>query len=202
MKLIGFFTFAAVFLMTSLAQASEEPLLMRVYIESKCRFSRKFMTEQFPSAYELLKDEIKVEFFTHGKSISTTDSDGNVTFSCQHGPPECDCNKLQSCGLELIRRSDDDVKDRQAKFVVCTMGESTYPECYEKVSLDQQEIEDCASGDLGTKLQLAMEDASRDVIAESQHVPTITFSGIFDENRSSEAIGDLEGCLRRLLAEN
>lgn len=202
MKFVGFFTLAAMFLVMSLAQESKKPLLMRVYIESKCRFSRKFITEQFPPAYDLFKKEIKVEFFTHGKSTSTKDSNGTVTFECQHGPPECDSNKLQSCGLELIRRSDEEVKDRQAEFVVCTMGESEYPECYEKVSLDQQEVEDCASGDLGTQLQLDMEVESRDVIAESGHVPTITYSGIFDENRSAESLVDLQGCLSRLLAEN
>lgn len=77
-----------------------------------------------------------------------------------------------------------------------------FAQCADLVGLKQQDMDECVIGSLGTELQLAMENASAPVIAQSGHVPTITFDGVYNMDDCYAALDDFEGVVRRKLSEN
>lgn len=81
---------------------AKQKLHIGIFIESECRYSIQFITQQFRPTYQRIKDLVDVEFFTFGKSESFIGENGDVNFKCQHGPVECRKNKLQTCGLNFI----------------------------------------------------------------------------------------------------
>lgn len=192
-----------VFFFLATTFSATEKLHIGIFIESECRYSKQFITNQFKPAYKRIKGEVDIEFFTFGKSESFLEK-GEIKFKCQHGPEECRKNKFQTCGLHLIG----DEKDMQgsnnfefseglfylkfvlAEFIVCTMGYSkSYRNCAEDVNLNYTEVKSCAEGSLGTELQLDMEENSF-VIKDSGHVPTITFDHKYDAKVFFSALDD------------
>ena len=37
-----------------------------------------------------------------GKATTNTNSDGSLSFDCQHGPTECEANMIHACSIEAI----------------------------------------------------------------------------------------------------
>lgn len=190
------------FLLVALCSSSikaEGKLSIGIYIEALCRASREFITHQFGPAYDDIKDDVVVSFYTHGKSKSFTNEQGEIEFECQHGPSECEKNKFQTCGLHLIGAD----QDKRANFIICTMGYGeSYAECVTSLGLNQQDIDDCVGGQLGTELQQEMERASANVIEDSGHVPTITFNGKYNAPDFYAALDNLKKVVLRILSEN
>jgi Gamma interferon inducible lysosomal thiol reductase (GILT) len=79
-----FFTFVFVFL-AILGFASAEKLKIGIFIEAECRYSKQFISNQFRPAYNGIKDQVDIEFFTFGKSESFVNAEGQTEFTCQHG---------------------------------------------------------------------------------------------------------------------
>lgn len=177
----------------------KKKLQIGVYIEALCRFSQQFITDQFRPAYPAIKNDVDIKFFTFGKSKSFTNERGEIEFECQHGPLECERNRVQSCGLHELTGD----PGRQADFIICTMGfGQDFAQCADLVGLEQQDMDECVIGSLGTELQLAMENASAPVIAQSGHVPTITFDGVYNMDDCYAALDDFEEVVWRKLSEN
>jgi interferon, gamma-inducible protein 30 len=109
MKFIAIAVLASAFV---LSFAKKVPI--DIYIEAMCKYSKQFMILQLKPTYPAIKDSVEVNFYTHGKSQSYTDADGDIAFRCQHGPIECERNKLQTCGLDLLKN----YQDRQVAFIV------------------------------------------------------------------------------------
>lgn len=59
----------------------------------------------------------------HKPVFQTTNKDKTVSFDCQHGPAECDGNRVQSCVLNHLAND----ADAQAEFVNCQMKFSAEP---------------------------------------------------------------------------
>lgn len=183
----------------SFAIKAEGKLPIGIYIEALCRASREFITDQFESAYDDIKDDVEVSFYTHGKSKSFTNERGEIEFECQHGPSECEKNKFQTCGLHQIGPD----QDKQADFIICTMGyKKSYWQCVSSLGLNQQDIDECVGGQLGTELQLKMESASAEPIADSGNVPTITFNGKYNGSDFYAALDNFRKVVLRILSEN
>jgi hypothetical protein len=68
------------------------------------------------------------------------------------------------------------------------------------MNLNYSDIEACANSELGTKLQLQMEEESQ-VIKESGHVPTVTFGGKYNGKDFWDAFSDLYSVIERKLEE-
>lgn len=176
----------------SSTEASDK-LQVGIYIESMCGYSKQFITSNFRQAYDSIKDDTEITFYTHGKSSSFIDDEGNIVFTCQHGAQECFLNRVQTCALQRIGRN----QDLQVAFIICAMGDrNTYEQCVEEAGLDQQDIEDCATGPSGIPLQLEMEKASAAVIGNSTHVPTITFDGKYVEEEFGRSLSDFKGIVK------
>lgn len=171
---------------------AKEKLKIDLYIESLCVFSKAFMENQFSSAYNSIKNDVEVRFFTFGKSSSYVDRNHEVQFICQHGPEECEKNKIQTCALNFIGNN----QDRQADFMMCTMKitstSQTFQECAQSINLKYDDLEECAKGKLGTKLQLDMKTASLSIIQESGHVPTIVYDEKYNETDLFSSLHDFK----------
>lgn len=92
-------------------------LPIQIYYESLCPDSVRFVQRQLGPNYEALKDYVDILFVPFGKSFSTTNKDKSVSFDCQHGPAECDGNRIQSCVLNHLAGD----QDAQTAFVACQM---------------------------------------------------------------------------------
>lgn len=197
MKLLVIFPITFAILATS--HAKEGKIRIDIYVEFNCPYSREFITKQLARAYNEIKDDFELNFYTMGKSTSYENENGEVVFRCQHGPGECEGNKLQTCGLNQIGKKN---QDKQTDFMICTMGsERTFDGCCELLGLDFNDIDECRASNEGTNLQLQVEKETAPVLEKHQHVPLIIFNSKFDENDLSSSLLDFKGlCLRKLSA--
>ncbi|CAG7829263.1 unnamed protein product, partial [Allacma fusca] len=78
-------------------------------------------------------------------SFGTRDNNGNYTFQCQHGPRECEGNKVHACALKYLP------EESQAAFINCSMSSSTPPEagpsCASQLGLNFTRVEQCINED-------------------------------------------------------
>lgn len=84
-----------------------------VYYESLCPDSIRFIQTQLSTEYANFADFIDLELIPFGKSTS---GDG-ANFECQHGPAECEGNRIQSCILAAAPS-----QLSQVNFVACQMS--------------------------------------------------------------------------------
>lgn len=66
-----------------------------------------------PNYSPILTKHIEIIFIPFGKSWETS---GPEKFQCQHGPEECNLNKIMSCALYFLYE-----QEKQEKFIVCAM---------------------------------------------------------------------------------
>lgn len=178
---------------------AEEKLRISIYIEALCRYSRQFIVDQFSPTFDSIKNYVVVEFYTLGKSKSFINETGGIEFECQHGPSECRKNKFQTCGLHKIGED----QNQRADFIICTMGfEKSFAHCANSSGLNQQYMDECVDGQLGTELQLKMEEASAAVIEKSGHVPTITLNWEYNVKKFYEMLNDFKSVVLQELSKN
>lgn len=184
----------AIVLFSVLMLASADKLPIDIYIEALCKYSKQFIVFQLRTAYPEIKNNVKINIYCHGKSQSYTDEQGNTAFECQHGPIECENNKLQTCALDILSGD----QDRQVAFVVCAMtGTKTYQKCAENVGLVFADVEACAKGPRGTELQLKAQEKTAPIIEESKHVPTIRYNNIYNETEYAQSLIDFKGVAQK-----
>lgn len=169
------FLFAVFIIRSATAQDGEatfvQPKYIFVtYIESLCRFSAKFITEQLYPNYDAIKEFVTVLVYSCGKVDIDRLRNGSVVQSCQHGTDECWGNKVQNCAMHKIEQEEDRVK-----FIYCSMSNLQIPidytECCTQVGVDCNDLYECANSDLGDALLKKCHDDSADYFAESQKVP-------------------------------
>lgn len=92
-------------------------------IERLCGYSlhslRKVFFCEFCSVHLLPKESLSVWV-----PLQTENKDKTVSFECQHGPAECDGNRIQSCVLNHLGNNN---PDAHTDFVVCQMKFSAEP---------------------------------------------------------------------------
>lgn len=197
MKLVVIFPIIFAILAISFAG---KKIRIDIYVEYSCPYSQKFITTQLAPAYNQIKKDFDLNFYTMGKSSSYESEEGKVEFVCQHGNLECDRNKLQTCGLNRIGKEN---QDKQVDFMICTMGnEKTFEECCEFLGLDYESIKECKNSDEGTRLQLLTEKKTAPALDRYSHIPLIIFNSEFNEKDLSMALDDFEGLCLRKLSEN
>ncbi|XP_054746931.1 GILT-like protein F37H8.5 [Anastrepha obliqua] len=148
-------------------------LNVTILYESLCPDSVNFMIKQLAPAYEKLKGNLNVNLVPFGKSRSVN---GGSQFYCQHGPPECSGNLLQSCVL-----NQESTQDQRVRFAICQMrsrDKQSVEECTDLVGLSS-DISDCVDTNLGKQLQLLAEQVTNQY--SLKFVPTIIYDGVFNQ---------------------
>lgn len=107
------------------------------------------------------------------------------------GVRECDGNRFQSCGLDVIGHED---QDKQTDFVICAMDHHKDPNnCAKNLGLDMNKVNECNNGARGIELQLEAEEKSQKIIETSGFVPTIVYNGKYKAGDLWESLEDFEG---------
>ncbi|XP_055698816.1 GILT-like protein 1 [Phlebotomus papatasi] len=168
----------------------EGKVLVSVYYESLCPDSIRFISNQlYPNVQDPgLRDFIDVEFIPFGKSSSHPNGN-TVEFTCQHGPAECEGNRLQSCVLHQIPNQ----PAEQLNFVACQMNfqaEPTGEVCATSSDVDWQSVQQCYQSSLGTQLQLDAEVRTNGVLPLTNFVPTIVYNNVFDKTLHERSLKD------------
>jgi len=85
-----------------------------------------------------------------GSAAKQPDADCyNGTALCQHGPDECEMNLIEACAMALHKQ---DVM-ASSEFVYCLeSGKGTLSSCADYVNFDADEIQECADGPLGVRV--------------------------------------------------
>ena len=87
------------------------------------------MSASRSTAALLFNDDFFSYFYPRVLVKWSYDSNGNISFTCQHGPRECDGNKIMACALDHLK----DDPDLQALMMTCMMSESDPPTAGMKV---------------------------------------------------------------------
>lgn len=168
--------------------ASAKRVEVGVYFESLCPDSRRFFVDQLVPTYRKLGNIIQPKLipFGHARTL------GQNKMICQHGPRECEGNRLMAC--ILARNASDSA-------VIETFGcmftrTQTYRGCVEAnlpgVSFD--ELEKCKNSDESYQIMVKYEELT----GRLDYVPHLTFN-----NQSSEEIqNECENNLRNYVCKN
>ncbi|CRL03947.1 CLUMA_CG017068, isoform A [Clunio marinus] len=166
-------------------------IIVDIYYENNCPYSKKFIREQLEPNYEEIKDFIVLHFYPFGHSESVINADGSITFTCQHGPNECEGNMFQTCALNNAK-----TQDERVAIVFCAMTTvSTIQECISSLQLDGDAIEECMNGPEGIKLQLEYEILSEKPVSELGGVPAIVFNKTIDKEKETQALDDFRSVI-------
>ncbi|TDG52463.1 hypothetical protein AWZ03_001293 [Drosophila navojoa] len=169
-----------------------EKLHITLLYESLCPDSRSFMHQLGP-VHEELKEYIDIELVPFGKSSS---EQNGAIFHCQHGPAECEGNRLQSC---VISSSNDQAA--QVKFVVCQMFASNYAnadKCASQAGI-RTDVEYCMKTPTGTKLQLDAELITNQY--RPSFVPTIVYNRVFNQQLQDQSLRNFRATVCYLLRQ-
>ncbi|XP_046400992.1 GILT-like protein 1 [Ischnura elegans] len=171
-----------------------DKLQIGIYYESLCPDSRRFILKQLPGAYMQFREYIDIKFVPFGKATTS----GSGGFNCQHGPVECDANRMQSCALSYITNP-----DMQAQFVPCVMNGTDPtilgPKCASEIGLNYGDVERCYATDEGLNLQLQAQTDTYAVQDPLDFVPTIVYNGVFNQGLQDNSLSDFSSTICRQL---
>ncbi|KAL7740148.1 hypothetical protein ACLKA6_003865 [Drosophila palustris] len=169
-----------------------EKLHITLLYESLCPDSRNFMRQLGP-VYEELGPYIDIELVPFGKSAS---ENNGALFHCQHGPAECEGNRLQSCVISSTNN-----QANQVKFVICQMFASDYANA-DKCASDAgllTDVEHCMKTETGTKLQLQAELVTNRY--RPSFVPTIVYNHVFSQQLQDKSLRNFRSTVCYLLRQ-
>uniref|UniRef100_A0A2M4AF67 Putative gamma-interferon inducible lysosomal thiol reductase n=1 Tax=Anopheles triannulatus TaxID=58253 RepID=A0A2M4AF67_9DIPT len=177
-------------LAASIGQAQAQ-LRVDVYYAHLCPDSVRWVQNQLLTLNPTLLNAITLDFIPFGKAQSINNGQ---SFTCQHGPAECEGNRVQSCILNLLP-----AQQAQVNYVGCQMSFTSDPrgwECAFRSGVNLNTAEACVEGQLGTQLQLEAERRTQ-AIAPA-FIPTIVFNGQFDQALQDRAQTDFAGIICEL----
>lgn len=185
------FIFVVVSLWVSSSTAQEtKPVNITLYFESLCGGCQWFIKHQLYPAFQSIGSIMNINLVPYGNADEKL-KDGKWVFTCQHGKEECIGNLIETCAIHFYPNVTDFFP-----FIHCieTSGKiprKAAPSCAQKFDLDYSEIESCASGDLGNKLEHEMALKTDALVPDHTYVPWITLEGVHTEKIQNEAENNL-----------
>ncbi|XP_069679958.1 gamma-interferon-inducible lysosomal thiol reductase-like isoform X2 [Periplaneta americana] len=93
--------------------------------------------------------------------------------SCQHGPLECQANKIHACAISKLTQA-----DVQLRYATCMISDNMSPEeigeqCAQEYSVQWKAIVECAGGREGDELLKHHGDLTNSLQPTISFVPTI-----------------------------
>lgn len=159
-----------------------EPVRVDFYMEALCPYCGKFtLTQLEPLLKNKLINFVQLDVIPWGNA-RTDARTGDV--QCQHGPLECELNKLIGCAI-----AQHPVQDDWFPFLTCL--EEAIIESKAQVTVDDvahkcavhagmvtQKLLDCQKGDLGNSLQRLAAQRTASLKPQHQYVPWVVVNGI------------------------
>ncbi|KAJ4431697.1 hypothetical protein ANN_20299, partial [Periplaneta americana] len=98
------------------------PVVVTVFYEALCPDSRSFFTKQLLPTFEKIPHLIQINLVPYGKAKTELTGTG-YAFSCQHGPLECQANKIHACAISKLTQA-----DVQLRYTTCMISDNMNPE--------------------------------------------------------------------------
>ncbi|RWS25594.1 gamma-interferon-inducible lysosomal thiol reductase-like isoform X1 [Leptotrombidium deliense] len=160
-----------------------------VYYETHCPDSKDFIKNQLYPTYEKIAEIMDIILVPFGKA-TYTETNGSVTFECQHGVKECRGNMLQSCMKNIYK----DIA--KVLPVVYCMEKRISPEkalkaCTAQTTLNATVISNCANSSEGERYLLEEGKRTKSLSPALSFVPSITINSVYSRTQQSEALRDL-----------
>ncbi|XP_049794854.1 gamma-interferon-inducible lysosomal thiol reductase-like isoform X1 [Schistocerca nitens] len=203
LPLAVFFAFGLTNLLHAQASAVNTTLLtspveVGLYYETLCPHCRGFVIEHLLPAYLKAPERIKLKLVPYGNA-ETFETPEGYNFSCQHGPRECEGNKIHSCAIDIVED-----QTSLVKLVECTIRNETVPEaigeqCAGDLGISWQPILECSRGSRGSLLLKRNGDVTEELTPPLHGVPTVTLNGSRGNKTAIRA--DLWGEICKLLSD-
>ncbi|XP_055545899.1 GILT-like protein 2 [Wyeomyia smithii] len=161
----------------SINRPSDAPVYVMVYYEALCPDSKNFVLKQLHPTFVRAPSLIEIQFVPYGKATTSTNSDGSLSFDCQHGPIECEANIIHACVVEAVH----DAKTR-LNMVACMIRDNLIPKdafyrCAKENSVEIESIQKCYDSPHGAELLKLHGAATHALRPEVSFIPTITLDG-------------------------
>uniref|UniRef100_A0A914HXZ0 cyclin-dependent kinase n=1 Tax=Globodera rostochiensis TaxID=31243 RepID=A0A914HXZ0_GLORO len=152
------------------------PITVTLMYEALCPYCQRFVSNNLGALHNRFGSRIKLDLVPWGNSILLR----NGHISCNHGPKECDANRLMSCVVEEVPT------DQAVHFVICferslSVGagvEQAMLQCSSFIRNSYKRIKQCYMGERG--IQLQRQAAQRTMTAKANpivEVPYILING-------------------------
>ncbi|CAH1388959.1 unnamed protein product [Nezara viridula] len=192
-------------LTTSFAYSYLEPIPITVYYESLCSDSIRFILKKLATTYNQKDYDFasllsKLTLVPYG-NVKVISAD-NYQYQCQHGPPECEGNKLHGCAVKYFTD-----KSKLLNYIGCLMEKSIkvilsrapFPvgECQNEIPVEiRSKIAQCYNTNEGWDQFNLNGYYSNMAFGRNRHfIPLITFRNVTDENISKWAFTDFRRTL-------
>ncbi|XP_068248936.1 gamma-interferon-inducible lysosomal thiol reductase-like isoform X1 [Palaemon carinicauda] len=161
----------------SVSNATTPKVKVGVFYESLCPYSRNFVVNQLYPTWRSLSQIMTVDLNAYGKSHITTEGDV-YPIKCQHGPAECQGNKLLTCAKKYVEADDDFIA-----FSHCVMDEYTAlkagPGCANRIGIDYTVLDACVQNGEGDRLLYDLSLKQSALLPPLNHVPWILIDDVY-----------------------
>lgn len=159
------------------AEETLKKLTVNVYYEALCGHSRILFIKQLLPTFNALPGVMTINLVPYGKA-TTTETNGEYAFSCQHGKTECEANKIHACFIKYTAND----PTTQLQAVACMIDDNSEPKrigeiCAGKFGVDFELIQDCSSGIEGSLLLKENGEMTDTLNPAISFVPTVEING-------------------------
>nr|CAD7258227.1 unnamed protein product [Timema shepardi] len=149
------------------------PVQVTVFYEALCPDSRSFFIKQLIPTFERASRLVDIVLVPYGKAKTEVVEGGGYSFMCQHGPIECEANKIHACAVVKVRH-----EATRLKFIACMIADNLRPtdigqSCAEQWNIAWEPILECATGSEGSDLLKRHGDATDALNPKATFIPTI-----------------------------
>merc|ERR1712166_758509 len=180
------------------AYKADDKVAIDLYYESYCPYCRDQIVGNFKKAYETegFFDMATVTLHPYGNAHESANSNGEWSFSCQHGPTECQYNVLEACALNNLQTT-------QGAFPFIECVEASLPsadydgvatKCAKQVGVTSvDKILTCFKGVQGNALEHKVALATEALSPPHGYVPWLVADGVHTDDIQNAAGDNLLG---------
>lgn len=174
---------------------------VELYFEALCPYCHQIITGPLMEAAAAGLDEIMtLKLIPYGNAKETPELRiaGGYTYQCQHGPAECDANRMLACALDISTDA-----FAALPFVACMAHADASPErdareCAFKTGLDYTQLMHCYDNHQGWKLMHQNAVDTGRLVPAHTYVPWLVVNGQHTEDSQAAAQADLIGYVCQL----
>ncbi|ODM99827.1 Gamma-interferon-inducible lysosomal thiol reductase [Orchesella cincta] len=172
---------------------------INLYYESLCPDCVDFISRKLCPLWEDMSNYLRIDFVPYGNAETIVSKTGEISFECQHGPPECEANFIHDCALKHLSYKE------SIKFICCMesrhSAHGTAEICAEELEVDYAPIKTCAAGPEGIKLHYAYGQRTDKLVPSHEWVPWILFNGQYNKEDMDHAQDDLLSVLCKYIED-